>query len=227
MPQKVPADSLRKYGMSKLLGQLTVLECRIRTGFSIAVKRRWDSPDEETWIVESLVLDVETYYTVAHDCLKLAEVLLGPEGVGLKTEPTYRRICAIRSHMVRHAFDKNDGDPSPSLGWTPTSGPQLKCGSTVTGFQDPGFFENQRTFVALLEKYRLGRFVSPGGYQRIADYLRRVTGDAGLDGYALPQIHYSDELRIGTAGLAFRLLPVVVVEKYSDDGDNLAVLRRR
>lgn len=107
---------------------------------------------------------------------------------------------------------KEDGDPSPSLGWTPTSGPQLKCGSTVTGFHDPGFFENQKALVALLEKYRLGRFVSPGGYQRVADHLRRETGNTRLDGYALPQIHYSGELRIGATGRASRLLPLIPVE---------------
>jgi hypothetical protein len=156
------------------------------------------------------MLDVETYYTVAHDILKLGEILMpDDQSRRFRKEPIYKQICRIRSSMVRHAYEKPDGDPYSGFGWSPDTGPRLKLGSPASGFTDPGFFENQQRLVALLDKYRLGRFVLPGHYQHIAGYLRRTLKSADLNGYVVPQIHYSDQIRLGDERLETRgMLPV-------------------
>jgi hypothetical protein len=210
--QSVPANALRRLGMTKLLAQLTILEHRIRTGWAIMATQGHSQVDG-TWTLESLFLDVETYYTVAHDCLKLAAILLSEKAaVGLKREPAFRHICHLRSQMIRHAYEKPDGDPDPSMGWSPETGPRLKAGSPDRRSHDPGFFINQNGLVALLDKYQVGRFVLPGYYQQVADHLKKLTGSEDLAGYRVPQLHFAEGVRLNSDRLSTHGLPAVNVD---------------
>lgn len=78
---------------------------------------------------DETILGTETFYTVAHDALKLAELFL-PAAVlkSFRNDQAYKVMYRIRSPRVRHSYDKPDGDPSGASGFDARYGPVLKSG---------------------------------------------------------------------------------------------------
>jgi hypothetical protein len=151
---RVPAVIL-KTGADTLRRQIDLLELRIEAGIhalnSRKLAQRYFYPASD-----ALRLDTETYYTVAHDLLGVIGQLVKPDQCArLKKEATYKTIRRIRSALVRHSFDKPDGDPYPGFGFGGASGVQLRTWNQnpPKGFRDPGFYENRRALHDLLHKY--------------------------------------------------------------------------
>lgn len=140
-------ESQRRLGVRKLLRQIEILEGRVRREFS-----RLCSGEEE--VEDELILDLETFYTVAHDLLVLAATLLPrQQGASFKTSTGFKTISAIRTKLVRHAYDKPDGDPFNTFGWSAKDGPMLKGASPIRRFRDPGFFRNAEKLHSGLDEF--------------------------------------------------------------------------
>ena len=111
---------------------------------------------------DEFMLDVETYYTVAHDLLKLASELLPQrEGKQFRAEAAYKTISAVRTHLVRHAYgNRPENDPFAGCAWHATRGLILKGGSPLETVGDPGFFQNRDALGnLLLKRYRVRELV--------------------------------------------------------------------
>ena len=99
---------------------------------------------------------------MAHNLLKLVASLLEPErSSGLKSEPAYKNICAIRSHLVRHAYDKPSGDPYGGFAWNEERGPILDGGSPFGRHRDPGFNPNAAALEQLFSVYEIDLLAFP------------------------------------------------------------------
>lgn len=133
--------------VSKLLEQLAIIDRRIREPLLATTEGR--SLSRET--ASTLQLDTETFYTVAHDLFKLLELFL-MEPARFRNEPANKKICRIRSQLVRHAFDKPDGNPYPGFGYSPVAGVMLKAGSQAA-LVDPGYCANHAAAMGLLRRY--------------------------------------------------------------------------
>jgi hypothetical protein len=130
----------------KLLGQIAILDGRIRDHVTLAGR----SPDHRR--LAEMVLDTETFYTVAADALKLAALFLPvAEMKRFVTEPGYKTIQRIRSECVRHAYDKPDGDPYGGFGFGPEQGPVLKAGSGRR--EGKGYYADFQDFWQILQEY--------------------------------------------------------------------------
>ena len=144
-----------QFGLQKLHLQLQILEARIRDGCEAMKKPR--SPERYRLIYAVMHLDAETYYTVALDLLKLMREFV-PDRKELEGEPTYKTIAAIRNWHVRHAYDRNQGDPYSGSGFSPSCGPMLKAGSNKAAASDVGFLQNCDALKELLKKYRVQQY---------------------------------------------------------------------
>jgi hypothetical protein len=131
----------------KLLGQVAILDRRIREHMVATASSQPDKP------INELLLDTETFYTVAADALKLIGLFLMPDELKwFRADPTYKLICRIWSEMVRHAYDKPDGDTYSGFGYGLAEGLVLKAGSGRKG--EPGYVANFQAFWGLLGKAR-------------------------------------------------------------------------
>jgi hypothetical protein len=164
---------------TRLLKQLVIIEDRIDSSWDVV----WDQQrgDLHFFVRDCLLLDVETYYTVAADLLKVLICMIpaGAEQTRFKNEPCYKKIMAIRNHLVRHAYDKPSGDPYNGFGLGSGVGLMLKSG---TKFRDPGHEQNIADLKALLSRYEIPQEPSPREMSRtlsaqIAGLSRRMSSD--------------------------------------------------
>jgi len=141
-------------GISKLMRQLTILDGRIKVG----IEREFESIES----IAELVLDLETYYTVAADVLDLGEELL-PSGElpSFKAAPICTIIRKLRNLKVRHAYNKPNGEPYSGIGLSREMGPQLSPGSPYAEFEDPGYYANKAALEELLNKNLVFWLYSP------------------------------------------------------------------
>ena len=140
---------IRESGAAILRTQLEILATRIGVCAGVYL-----SNPHSFLLQHVLWLDTETYYTVAHDLLKVGVKILPQEKARrLKGERVYKIVAAIRNHLVRHAHDKPNGDPWPGFGITEEAGVLLKSGTPYSILEDPGFVVNSRLIKDLLEKY--------------------------------------------------------------------------
>jgi hypothetical protein len=91
-----------------------------------------------------------------------------------KDDQAYKRLSRIRSQLIRHAFDKPDGDAYSGFGYGSAKGPVLKAGSGRP--EEPGYFENFRAFWKLLETHNVIVPSSPHQPFVSDKLLRRFTG---------------------------------------------------
>jgi hypothetical protein len=149
-------------GITKVLKQIEIATRRVIEGHDRLLSL---VPGTDFALLDETAFDAETYYTKAYDVLKLAELLL-PEATvkKLKRDATYKKIAAIRNHLITHAYDKRDGDSYCGFGWGAKEGIQIKAGSPlVTSTKlDAGFFANQKLFEELLERYAVRELAVEG-----------------------------------------------------------------
>ncbi len=145
----------RRSGIAKLMRQLDISAKRINDAHSLRIASFPRLPNDE--INEEMLLDVETYYTIAHQLLELASKLMpDDEAKRFKGEPTFRTIAAIRNHLVRHAYgDHRENDPYAGSAWSGSRGVILKGGTSLKGNQDAGFTVNRESLQELLQKYNI------------------------------------------------------------------------
>src|SRR4029077_6528846 len=111
MGQRVSIPTvILKAGADCLRRQIDLLEMGIEAEIEALSRARL--PQVYYYVaVDALRLDTETYYTVANDLLGVIIQSLEPDDrPKLKNEPAYKTKRRIRSGLVRHAFDKPDGD---------------------------------------------------------------------------------------------------------------------
>jgi hypothetical protein len=84
--------------LMKLLRQIAIVDKRIREHMEV-LDRGGLGSDE---LSEKIVLDAETFYTVAHDALKIVDLFLAPSELGpFRRDRDYKVICKISSNLVR------------------------------------------------------------------------------------------------------------------------------
>ncbi len=144
-------EGQKRTGVQKLLRQLGIQETRVETAHERLVEM---FPNGDFHLRDELVLDAETYYTIAHDLLTLAAGLMdASEKRRFRQEPAVKMIRTIRNHLVRHAFGGHrDNDPHCGYAWGSKDGIILKGGSLL-GQRDAGFFSNRDQLRALLKRY--------------------------------------------------------------------------
>jgi hypothetical protein len=139
-----------RMGVLKLTRQLSILDGRIKAGIERVYVQHQTASIES---IAELVLDLETYYTVAHDALCLAEKLLAPgELRSFRTAPIRRTIRILRNQKIRHSYNKPDGDPYGGIAYSEEMGPALCLGSPYADFDDPGYYANRAALEELLSK---------------------------------------------------------------------------
>ena len=159
MPKKIVRPKTideRRSAVGKLQRQLLILEARIEQTFAQILP----GPVDESWhfSFELINLDTETFYTVAHDLVKVIALLLEkPEKTRFEKESAYRAVCRIRNELIRHAYDATPiGNAYCGFGIGEPSGPVLKCGSGADpndGFLDEGLFRNRDALYAVCKEY--------------------------------------------------------------------------
>ena len=143
------AEDQRRFAIRKLLRQLEIADARVRRDFT-----RYKAGLRHMGDDAFLILDLESYYTIAHGLLKLISKLLpGPASKKFQKEETYKRIARIRNQLIRHAYDKDWGDPFGGFAHNDRVGLRLKGSSPADSFRDPGFLVNRRDLTLLLNKY--------------------------------------------------------------------------
>jgi hypothetical protein len=155
----------------KLLRQIAITDKRIREHMK-ALDHGGLGSDE---LSDMIVLDAETFYTVAHDAIKIAELFLAPNELSaFRGDRAYKTICKIRSNVVRHAYDKPDGNTYSGYGYGPAYGPILKAGSGLVDAQ--GYLQHFASFWSLLENHKILAPSSPS--QPIVEdhFLQRFIG---------------------------------------------------
>jgi len=144
-------------GFLKLLGQVEILNRRIR--------QYMDAIDQPNGFFErhqELLLDTETFYTVANDALKLVALFLPEaEATALRKDRRYIVICASRSCLVRHAYDKEYGDPYNGFAYDAVDGLILKGGSSGANVTGDGYVKHYSDFWNLLEDCNVLRSRQP------------------------------------------------------------------
>jgi len=137
----------------RFLIQLHVCEERVRHGLQSVASEEHETLDEEQHALEVLILDTQTYYTVAHQLLKLAAQLLCKNDRNkLEEEPVFRTVGKIRNKLIRHAYVDSKADIPNSFGYSLVTGPSI-VGTTDT--TDPGLFVTHAGIVELLQKYSI------------------------------------------------------------------------
>lgn len=144
-------DASRRMGIVKLIRQLVIIEGRIRSEFGHMIDRSGnESPSDEWTLVETLALDLETYYTVAFDLLTLAKLLLPEEkATTLRNHKTFKRIAVLRNQRTRHAYNKPNGMHDCNVNWNEEVGPSLHHDRS----HDPGFFLNHKELDDLIGEF--------------------------------------------------------------------------
>ena len=134
----------------KLLRQIAITDRRLREHMEVLDHGGLGSSE----LSEMIVRDAEKFFTVAHDAAKIAELFLTQrELIAFRGDRAYKTICKIRSNVVRHAYDKPDGNPYSGYGYGPTYGPILKAGSGLV--DDHGYLQHFASFWALLENHKI------------------------------------------------------------------------
>jgi len=91
-------------------------------------------------------------------------------------------IMILRNRVIRHAYDKDSGDPYCGCGLDAEHGIQLKAGSP-RGCNDPGHIPNIAAFKALLEDYA----VPPETYSEADKDALRLFFSTADDSNAVPE----------------------------------------
>lgn len=155
----------------KRLRQLAIVDKRIREHMD-GMDHHGLGSDE---LSDIIILDTETFYTVAHDALKVVELFLTPTELrALRGERAYKTICTIRSRLVRHAYDKPDGNPYSGYGYGPAYGPILKAGSN--GVEDEGYLQHFAAFWSLLQRHKILLPSAPSQPIVDSDLIERFVG---------------------------------------------------
>jgi len=159
----------------KLLRQLAIIDERIHGHMErMSLSGHGLGSDN---LSDVLVLDTETFYTVAQDALDVAGLFLTQtELKALRRDPAFKMICNIRSHRVRHAYNKPDGNPYSGYGYGPAYGPILKAGSD--GVKDEGYLQHSAAFWSLLERHGILLPTSPSQPIVAPDLMERFIGRA-------------------------------------------------
>jgi hypothetical protein len=144
-------DASRRMGIVRLIRQLAIIKGRIRSEFAHTIDGSGnESPSDEWTPVETLTLDLETYYTVAFDLLTLAELLLPNEkATALRKHKTFKRIAVLRNQRTRHAYNKPNGMHDCNVNWNGEVGPSLH----YDRLYDPGFFLNHKELDDLIGEF--------------------------------------------------------------------------
>jgi hypothetical protein len=156
-PRKLPfltVEDARILAVSKLRHQMGILERRIDEDIEGASSEGMF--DGTSWR-ETLELDLETFYTVAFDLLKVAQLVIAPQKArALRREANYKLIARLRNSLVRHAYDKDDGDCFGMLGVAGDKGPVLRDMSAFNSrWKDPGYHHNRKAVQDLIKRYGL------------------------------------------------------------------------
>ena len=140
-------------GIMRFFRQLEILEERTLADHAGRLRNPSDLD-----LGDVLELDVETYYTVAHDLLKLVSRLLSDdERKRFESEPTYKHLAAIRTHLIRHAYGSHPkNNPFPGRAWHSKRGLILRAGSSLRTVTDKGFFANRDALHDLVRRYKVG-----------------------------------------------------------------------
>jgi len=143
----------RHSGVTKFLGQLQITDRRISTAHDAVLQR----PIVFGTISDEMLLDAETYYTIAYQLLQLASNLMpNDKARQFKKEPTFRTFAAIRNNLVQHAYGAYpQNDPYGGCAWSGARGIILKGGTALKGVQDNGFVVNKKSLQELLAKYNV------------------------------------------------------------------------
>jgi hypothetical protein len=142
----------RQQGVQKLYRQLEILEKRIDRGYKAFTSKVKRTLRKQWWIRDTLILDLETYYTVAADLLKLIEGFLpDADRKKLRADSTYKTIQKIRNWVIRHSYDKPGSDPYSGFSWSDKTGIALKGGTPFSSQLDPGFLVNSKNLADLLD----------------------------------------------------------------------------
>jgi hypothetical protein len=156
LPRKSPFLTLndaRIRAVSKLRKQIEIIEKRIAEDITGASSER--ILDTSSWR-ETLELDLETFYTVAFDLFKVSQLVIAPEQAkALRREADYKLIARLRNGLVRHAYDKDDGDCSGMLWVAGDKGPVLRDMSPFSRWKDPGYHHNRVAIHDLIKRYGL------------------------------------------------------------------------
>jgi len=149
-----PRMQILRTAASRLLLQIAISRVRIESSWSLYLTTLFDP---SYFLVRAcLILDIETFYTIAADLLKILCQMIPPEGrEKLQSETAYRRFMTIRNILIRHAYDKPNGDPHNGFAIGAVEGIMLKGGSPGSKFSDPGYFKNFQLFSELLDKYKV------------------------------------------------------------------------
>ena len=142
-------------GYGNLWRQFAISDSRVRAEVEDYWQNSTGRDPNGHLTTDILRLDTETFYTVAHDLLKLAALFVDKPST-FKKEPAYTTICKIRSHLIRHAYDtKMDGDTFGGFGISSVAGPELKAGSGNTKTRDQGYLRNYEALMELLQRYEV------------------------------------------------------------------------
>lgn len=147
-------EDARVLAVTKLLHQIDILEKRIDEDIEGTSSER--ICDGTSWR-ETLELDLDTFYTVAFDLLKVAQLVIAPEQArALRREANYKLIARLRNSLVRHAYDKDDGDCFGMLWVAGEKGPVLRDMSPFSSrWKDPGYHHNRVAVQDLIKRYGL------------------------------------------------------------------------
>jgi hypothetical protein len=150
----------------RLLCQIRITDGRIRDE-TRAITESGDYRAGE--LADTLMLDTENFYTLADRTLKLVDNFLKPdESKVFRSDERYKTLCAIRSTLVIHAYDKLGGDPSNAFAYRPDLGLALKGGVGV--FKDEGYAINYQAFWDLLLRHTILQEM-PRSHPRVSDKL--------------------------------------------------------
>jgi hypothetical protein len=167
----------QNYGLTactKLLRQMEIADRRVQEGtqaFAHAVgSHRWSAPGAE------LEFDAETFYTVAADFLKLAASIIRQPA--FTSDAVYKRIQAVRNHLIRHAYEKPDGVAYCGWGFGPDYGPVLKAGSG-SQFATKGYFQDHRDLMDFLSRFGATADGMAKLWETMLDSQRKTAADTG------------------------------------------------
>jgi hypothetical protein len=148
----------------RFLIQLYVCEERVRRGLQSDTSQEHKTLEEQH-AREVLILDTQTYYTVAHHLLKLAAQLLRKNDRNRLEEPVFKSVATIRNKLIRHAYVDSRVDIPNSFGYSVVTGPSI-VGTTDTS--DPGLFVTHAGILELLQKYSISNlWIADGIRQKL------------------------------------------------------------
>jgi hypothetical protein len=127
-------------------------------------------------LADTLMLDTETFYTLADRTFKLLDYFLKTnESTVFRSDEKYKTLCSIRSTLVIHAYDKLGGHPSNAFAYHLDLGLALKGGIGV--LKDEGYGINYQAFWDLLLRHTILQKMPGLPHPRVSDkLLQRFTG---------------------------------------------------